>query len=124
MPPPGIKPASPCFPACRSNHSTIGRANDMLKLLHYIISLQSINTCDNASTKCIWRLEPNRRSTFFRPPTYLYRNIVGCDVKQPIEPTNQAYIRHLGAILTFSSHGFSKFYLHILCIMLQSQVVY
>ena len=32
----GIEPATPCFPACRSNHSTIGTVNDMLlKLLHF-----------------------------------------------------------------------------------------
>ena len=24
MPPPGIEPATPCFPACPSNHSAIG----------------------------------------------------------------------------------------------------
>ena len=30
MPPPGIEPATPCFPACPSNHSAIGRDIDML----------------------------------------------------------------------------------------------
>ena len=30
MAPPGIEPATPCFPACRINHSDIGTINDML----------------------------------------------------------------------------------------------
>ena len=32
MPPPGIEPATPCFPACHSNHSAIGRDIDMFKV--------------------------------------------------------------------------------------------
>ena len=36
MPPPGIEPATPCFPACPSYHSAIGRDVDtLLELLHY-----------------------------------------------------------------------------------------
>ena len=36
MPPPGIEPATPCIPACPSNHSAIGRDIDMLlELLQY-----------------------------------------------------------------------------------------
>ena len=36
---PGIEPATPCFPACRSNHSARGTVNDMLlKLLHYFFT--------------------------------------------------------------------------------------
>ena len=30
VPPPGIEPATPCFPACRSNHLAIGTVNDRL----------------------------------------------------------------------------------------------
>ena len=38
MPPPGIEPATPCFPACHSNHSAIGRDIDMLlELLQYFL---------------------------------------------------------------------------------------
>ena len=38
MPPPGIEPATPCFPACPSNHSAIGRDIDMfLELLQYFL---------------------------------------------------------------------------------------
>ena len=38
MPPPGIEPATPCFPACPSNHSAIGRdINLLLELLQYIV---------------------------------------------------------------------------------------
>ena len=36
MPPPGIEPATPCIPACPSNHSAIGRDIKMLlELLQY-----------------------------------------------------------------------------------------
>ena len=36
MPMPGIEPATPCFLACHSNHSAIGRDIDMLlELLQY-----------------------------------------------------------------------------------------
>ena len=36
MPLPGIEPATPCFLACPSNHSAIGRDIDMLlELLQY-----------------------------------------------------------------------------------------
>ena len=55
MPPPGFEPAIPCFPACCSNHSAIGAVNDMLlKLLQYLLTLLSINTCGNACMKLIW----------------------------------------------------------------------
>ena len=38
MPPPGIEPATPCFPASLSNHSAIGRDIDMLlELLQYFL---------------------------------------------------------------------------------------
>ena len=38
MPPPGIEPATPCFPVCPSNHSAIGRDIDMLlELLQYFL---------------------------------------------------------------------------------------
>ena len=38
MPTPGIEPATPCFPACHSNHSAIGRDIDMLlELLQYFL---------------------------------------------------------------------------------------
>ena len=38
MPPPGIEPATPCFPACPSYHSAIGRDIDMLlELLQYFL---------------------------------------------------------------------------------------
>ena len=38
MPPPGIEPATPCFLACPSNHSAIGRDIDMLlELLQYFL---------------------------------------------------------------------------------------
>ena len=38
MPPPGIEPATPCFLACPSNHSAIGRYIDMLlELLQYFL---------------------------------------------------------------------------------------
>ena len=38
MPPPGIEPATPCFKACPSNHSAIGRDIDMLlELLQYFL---------------------------------------------------------------------------------------
>ena len=41
MPPPGIEPATPCFPACHSNHSAIGRDIDMLlELLQYFLIKQ------------------------------------------------------------------------------------
>ena len=41
MPPPGIEPAIPCFPACPSNHSAIGRDIDMLlELLQYFLKKQ------------------------------------------------------------------------------------
>ena len=36
MPPPGIEPATPCFLACHSNRSAIGRdINMLLELLQY-----------------------------------------------------------------------------------------
>ena len=38
MPPPGIEPATPCFPACHSNHSAIGRDIVMLlELFQYFL---------------------------------------------------------------------------------------
>ena len=38
MPPSGIEPATPCFPACHSNHSAIGRDIDiLLELLQYLL---------------------------------------------------------------------------------------
>ena len=38
MPPPGIEPATPCFLACLSDHSAIGRDIDMLlELLQYFL---------------------------------------------------------------------------------------
>ena len=38
MPPPGIKPATLCFPACPSNHSAIGKdINMLLELLQYFL---------------------------------------------------------------------------------------
>ena len=36
MSPPGIEPATPCFPACPSKHSAIGRDIDML-LEHFTV---------------------------------------------------------------------------------------
>ena len=39
---------------CRSNHKAMGTANGMLlKLLQYVFTLLSLNTCDNASMKLI-----------------------------------------------------------------------
>ena len=39
MPPPGIEPATPCFLACHSNHSAIGRDIDLLlELLQYFLT--------------------------------------------------------------------------------------
>ena len=50
----GIQSATPCFPACRFNHSAIQTVNGMLlKLLHYIFMLLSLNTYDNASMKLV-----------------------------------------------------------------------
>ena len=41
MPPPEIEPATPCFSACPSNHSAIGRDIDMLlELLQYFLIKQ------------------------------------------------------------------------------------
>ena len=41
MPPPEIEPVTPCFPACPSNHSAIGRDIDMLlELLEYFLMKQ------------------------------------------------------------------------------------
>ena len=54
-PRPGIKPTTPCFPVCRSNHSAIGTFNDiLLKLLQYVFTLLSINTIGNACKKLIF----------------------------------------------------------------------
>ena len=40
MPPPGIEPATTCFPACPSNHA-IGTVNDMLfQLLQFLFTLR------------------------------------------------------------------------------------
>ena len=51
---PGIEPATPCFPARRSNHSAIEAVNDLLlKLLVYLSTLLSIDTCDNTCMKLI-----------------------------------------------------------------------
>ena len=39
MPPPGIEPATSCFPACPSHLSAVGTVNDMLfKLLQYFFT--------------------------------------------------------------------------------------
>ena len=41
MPPPGMEPATPCFPACPSNHSAIGAVDNMgIKLLQYLFTLR------------------------------------------------------------------------------------
>ena len=41
MPPLGIKPATPCFPACPSNHSAIGVIEDLrIKILQYLFTLR------------------------------------------------------------------------------------
>ena len=42
MPPSGIEPATPCFPACPSNHLAIGKDIDMLllELLQYYLKKQ------------------------------------------------------------------------------------
>ena len=37
MPPPGIEPATPCYPACPSNHSAIGVVDDMNKTFTVLI---------------------------------------------------------------------------------------
>ena len=42
MAPPGIKPASPCSPALRSNHSATLAVNDVL-LMFYITFYTTIN---------------------------------------------------------------------------------
>ena len=50
----GIEPATPCFPACRSNHSDIKTVNNVfLKLLQYVFTLLSNNTFDNVCMKLI-----------------------------------------------------------------------
>ena len=54
VPSQGIEPAVPSFPACRSKHSAIETANDiMLKRLHYFLRYLSINTCGTACMKLI-----------------------------------------------------------------------
>ena len=41
MPPPGIEPATPCFPACPSYHSAIWAVDDMwIKLSAYLFTLR------------------------------------------------------------------------------------
>ena len=45
MPPPGIEPATPCFPACHSNHSAIGRDIDMLLELDQTILQELCIVC-------------------------------------------------------------------------------
>ena len=56
IPPPGIKPAIPCFQLYRSNHSATLVVNNLfLKILHHF--WQSTNTCNNT------RMKQNREST-------------------------------------------------------------
>ena len=40
MPPPRIVPATPCFPACPSNHPAIGAVDMWIKLLQYLYTLR------------------------------------------------------------------------------------
>ena len=105
MPPPGIEPATPCFPAYRSNHSAIGTVNDMLlKLKHSFFTLLSINTCDNANMKlilvrCVRELTVRQNLHFFYQYRYylipvkeLYKNKTNHPISSNSHPSATANI--------------------------------
>ena len=79
MSPPGIEQASPCFPACLSNHSAIGTVNDMLlSFLHYVFTLPSLNTCVYASMKFI--MERFVHTTFCKQQKIIYIFVIAMQI--------------------------------------------
>ena len=63
MPPPGIEPATPCFPACHSNHSAIGRdINMLLELLQYSLIKQYYKNYESCA-KDMYKIKINEHSS-------------------------------------------------------------
>ena len=112
MPPPGIEPATPCFPVCLSNHSAI---DVLLELLQYFLKKRYYkNYVSCARDIKNIKINDHCSLTVFRLKPFKYKMIY----------TKEEFFMSYMSMTTYNIYFFLFIIVYIVCIIIYLLILY